>query len=58
MSSLGSVSENEEIKDQGKDPMITLTRRICFAATAAKNNNDPILGLLSVDYDCNEEPKE
>jgi hypothetical protein len=52
------VSENEEFKDEGKDPMITVTRHICFAATAAKNNSDPILGLLSVDYDGSEEPKE
>ena len=58
MSSLGSVSENEEFKDQGKDPVITVTRFICFAATAATNNKDPILELLSVDYDGNEEPKE
>ena len=56
--SLGSVSGNEEFKDQGKDPMITVTRRICFAATAATNTNDPILELLSVDYDGNKEPKE
>jgi hypothetical protein len=56
--SLGSVTENEEFKDQGKDPMITVTRRICFAATAATNNKYPILELLSVDYDGKEEPKE
>ena len=38
--------------------MITVTRRICFAATAATNNNDPILELISVDHDGNDEPKE
>ena len=58
LSSLGSVTENEEFKDQGKDPMITVQRRICFAATAATIINDPILDLLSVDYDGKEEPKE
>ena len=52
------MSENEEFKDQGKDPMIVVTRRIYFAATVATNTNDPILELLSVDYDGNEEPKE
>ena len=52
------MTENEEFKDQGKDPMITVQRRICFSATAAMNTNDPILELLLVEYDGNEEPKE
>jgi hypothetical protein len=58
LSSLGSVTENEEFRDQGKDPMITVTRRIMFAATTAMNSNDPVLGLLSVDYDSNDEPNK
>ena len=38
--------------------MITVQRRICFAATAAMIINDTILDLFSVDYDGKEEQKE
>ena len=58
MSILGSVTENEEFNDQGKEPMETVTRRKCFTDSAATITNDPLLVLLSVEHGEHVEPIE